>query len=290
MPGYPPDRHVLRDLRFSMLQAPGRPDRVLMPLVDELRDASGAPALGALAVAVDLAAAGVAMRTIAPDWLATAELEIHAQSAGKMRSGILVAEPTLLRSGRTTTVFEVSVRGHPSEADLESQTGTPLAHSTMTFVRITRPDVTSDLEHPTDPTEPSRVDFALPRSGLQSAFLEELGIESVDPTQGALELPADEFAKNSFGSLQGGVVATLAQAACEAATSARLARPAAATDLSVHYLAQGKGPYATRSTLLRGDERSSLHRVEIIDIPTQTLMATASTTSVALASGDRSRA
>ncbi len=286
MPAYPPDRHLFRDLRFSMLRAPGEPDRVVMPIRDELRDAAGAPSLGALAVAVDLAAAGVAMRTIAPDWLATAELEIHSQSIGDPACRVAVAEPALLRSGRTTTVFEVSVRGLASEEDLGSERGLDLAHSTMTFVRISRPDVTSALEHPTEPTEPSRVDFALPTSGLERPYLDELGVRTVDARRGVLELPADEFAQNSFGSLQGGIVATLAQAACETATRARLGRPAKATDLSVHYLAQGRGPYATRCALLRGDDRSSVHRVEIRDIPTHALMATASTASAVVTSGD----
>ncbi len=280
MPAYPPDRHLLRDLQFSMVRAPGRSDRVLMPVGPELRTASGAVSLGALAVAVDLAAAGVAMRAIAPDWLATAELEIHAQEAGPAR--LAVAEPALLRSGGTTTVFEVDVRGYSSEGALDVEPGVPLAHSTMTFVRIARPDMTTELEHPAEPTEPSRVDFGLPDSGLRIPFLEELGLRTVDAASGALELPSTEFAKNSFGSLQGGIVATLAQAACETATAARVGTPAVATDLSVHYLAQGKGPYATRSTQLRGSATSSLHRVEILDLDTDTLMATATTISSTL--------
>lgn len=277
MPAYPPDRHILRDLRFSMLRTPGRPDQVLLPLPPELLTAARAPSLGALAVAVDLAAAGVAMRTIAPDWLATAELEIHAQEPGPAR--VAVSEPTLLRSGRTTAVFEVNVKGYASEEAIATEAGIPLAQSTMTFVRITRPDMTSDLEHPAEPTEPSRTDFALDGSGLRRPLLEELGLTVCDADRGSVEIPADDFAKNSFGSLQGGIVATLAQAACETATTARCGAPAIATDLSVHYLAQGRGPYRTSATLIRGDDRSSLHRVEIVDRETGTLMATANSAS-----------
>ncbi|MDG2307139.1 MAG: PaaI family thioesterase [Candidatus Binatia bacterium] len=277
MPAYPPDRHLLRGLAFSMIRTPDRSDRVLMPTPRELRSASGAVSLGALAVAVDLAAAGVAMRTIAPDWLATAELEIHAQEREPVE--LAVAEPTLLRSGRTTAVFEVTVRGYGSEEESRTAEGVALAHSTMTFVRISRPDLTSELEHPSEPTEETRVDFARPDSGLRSPFLTELGLQTTDAAAGIVELPASDFAKNSFGSLQGGITATLAQAACEAATGALLGEPAIATDLSVHYLAQGKGPYRTRCELLREGNGTALHRVEILDVETRTLMATATTTS-----------
>jgi len=275
---YPPDRHLLRDLKLSMTRGPGRPDRVLLPIGPELRTASGSVSLGALAVAVDVAAAGVAMRTIAPDWLATADLEIHAQATGA-DLGWAVAEPTLLRSGRTTTVFEVVVRGFPSEEAALRDAGVALAHSTMTFVRIARPDATSDIEHPSEPTEESRVDFALPDSGLRAPFLDELGLRPLDPATGAFEMPRSGFAANSFGTLQGGIVATLAQAACEMASRARTGRAATATDLSVHFLAQGKGPYRTRCELLRASPGSALHRVEILDLDSDTTMATAMTTS-----------
>ncbi len=277
MAAYPPNRHLLRDLQLSMIRAPRVADRVLMPVCREILSASGSVSLGALAVAVDLAAAGVAFRTIAPDWLATAELEIHAQNGDP--GGLIVAEPALLRRGRTTTVFEVAVTGYPSEHQMEAASGTPIAHSTMTFVRIARPDMTSELDHPSEPTETTRVDFALPESGLRKRFFEELGLRTVDAASGSLEMAAADFTQNSFGSLQGGIVATLAQAACEAATEARCRARAAATDLSVHYLAQGSGPYATRAALLRGTDSSSLHRVEILDIETNTLMATATTSS-----------
>ena len=45
--------------------------------------------------------------------------------------------------------------------------------------------------------------------------------------------------------------------------------------LAVHYLAQGKGPYQTRCTLLRETPSQAVHRVEVHDRPTNTLMAVA---------------
>lgn len=283
MPPYPPDRHLLRDLRFSMLRTPGRPDQVYMPIPAQLRSPEGVVSLGALAVAVDLAAAGVAMRTIAPDWLATAELEIHAQQTRAPSSvAVAVAEPTLLRSGKTTAVFDVDVTGHGAEEEIGTQEGVPLAHSTMTFVRIARPDLTTDLEHPAEPTQATRTDFALAGSGLQRSLYEELDLRVLDPAVGRLALPSEEFSKNSFGSLQGGIVATLAQAACETAASTRRGRPVAATDLSVHYLAQGSGPYESRCTLLRTSDRADLYRVEIHDSRAGVLMATAAASTIAL--------
>ena len=194
-------------------------------------------------------------------------------------AGLAVAEPKLLRSGRTTTVFEVDVHGYDSEEDMDSAPGMALAHATMTFVRITRPDATNAIDHPEEPTEPTRADFALEGSGLRLPFFEELGLQTVDAAAGIVEMPSSPFNKNSFGSLQGGLVATLAQAACETATAARCGALATLQDLSVHYLAQGPGPYTTRADLIRGSDRSCVHRIEIIDRDTETLMATATTTS-----------
>ena len=249
-----------------------------MPAVAELFSAGGDIALGALAVAVDLAAAAVAMRTIAPDWLATADLEIHAQERCPP-SAVLVAEPSLLRSGKTTAVFEVLVAAYEDESAIGVAAGLPVAHSTMTFVRIARPELTTDLEHPAEPTEVTRTDFALPDSGFRSPFLQEMGITVDDASKGALTLPDTEFVKNSFGSLQGGIVAALAQAAGETASGDRRQGNAAATDLSVHFLAQGRGPYETRATLLRASDDADLHRVEVRDRTTDTVMATAAVSS-----------
>jgi acyl-coenzyme A thioesterase PaaI-like protein len=251
-----------------------------MPVPETLRhDASGPIALGALATAIDVVAAGMAMRTIAPDWLATADLEIHAQEPGP--AAWAVAEPTLLRAGRTTIVFDVAVRGFRSESEARTQPGRPLAHATMTFVRITRPDATATLAHPEEPAEETRVDFALADSGLRGPLLEHLAVRVVEENEGVVELPRSELTANSFGTLQGGMVATLVQAASETAARSRLGPAAVATDLSVHYLAQGRGPYRTRCEELRTDGDAVLHRVVVVDRETdQTLAAAVATSAV----------
>ena len=275
MAEYPPERHLFRDLRLRLTSGPGDLHRVDIPLPGVIRAHSGAVQLGALAVLVDVAAAGLALRTIAPDWLATSELVIHARSEG-LETIWARARPSLLRSGRTTAVFDVDVTGHDREDPEEEDAGLPLAHSTMTFVRIKRPDATTALEHPAEQTEETKVDFGLPASGLQHGFAADLGIEVADANRGQVRLGAGEFCANSFGSLQGGIVAALAEASATTARQQRVGRSATARDLSVHFLAQGRGPYRTEAEPLRTTTDHDLYRIRIIDEPHDTVMATAS--------------
>src|SRR5687768_8286671 len=74
---YPPDDHVLRDLRAtSWLEAE---DHAVaeMPVDVAVLDASGAASLGALATLVDLCCARVAFHAAAGSWIATADLSLH---------------------------------------------------------------------------------------------------------------------------------------------------------------------------------------------------------------------
>lgn len=279
MAEYPPEKHLFRDLQLRLTSGPRDLHRVEIPLPPAIRAEAGAVQLGALAVLVDVAAAGLALRTIAPDWLATSELMIHARDEGPEMIWAR-ARPGLLRSGRTTAVFDVEVTGHAHENPGEHEEGVPLAHSTMTFVRIQRPDATTDLEHPAEQNEETKVDFGLPGSGLRRGFAADLGIEIADAAEGRVRLEAGEFCANSFGSLQGGVVAALAESSATAARKARTGCSAVARDLAVHYLAQGRGPYRTEADPLRITRDHDLYRVRIIDEAKGTIMATATVTSV----------
>jgi hypothetical protein len=79
---YPPEQHVLRDLALTLERTPGSPDRAVLEL-DSRASATtaGRVRLGVLATpAVDVVGAGLALRRrIAPDWLATADLSVHAR-------------------------------------------------------------------------------------------------------------------------------------------------------------------------------------------------------------------
>jgi len=71
---YPPDRHLLRDLRLSFEHQAAGTSRAWMPVVPELAAADGAARAGALATLVDVIGGGLAAQTAQPDWIATADL------------------------------------------------------------------------------------------------------------------------------------------------------------------------------------------------------------------------
>lgn len=263
---YPPEKHVLRDLGLVLERAPGEPDRARIEVVPELRDDAGRIRLGALATLVDVVGAGVALRRIAPDWLATADLSVHTREA--IPAGPVVAEAAALRSGRTTTVVEVRIRD-------AGGAGPEIALATMTFVRITRPEATRTLEPNGDAeAAPSSFSFALPGSGLTLPYAQALGVRVCDGARGELELARTDYTVNSFGSLQGGTVASLAELAGEVAARAASGRRVVSSDLAVHYLAQGpQGPYRTAAEVLRTSP--ALVRAEVYDAGSGERMAVA---------------
>ena len=92
---YPPDEHVLRDLRVtSWLEAEDHAVAEL-PVDVVVLDGSGAASLGVLATLVDLSCARVAFHAAHPHWIATADLSLHlAEPVGP--GGTVRAEAWLL--------------------------------------------------------------------------------------------------------------------------------------------------------------------------------------------------
>ena len=68
--------------------------------------------------------------------------------------------------------------------------------------------------------------MALPDSRLRASLLDELEVRVIDAAGGELEAPIGEWSRNSLGSMQGGVVATIVDAAAEVAARARHRRRA----------------------------------------------------------------
>ena len=74
---YPPEQHLLRDLRFSFEHGENNTSRAWLPIVPELCADQGHARVGALATLVDVIGGGLAANAAAPDWIATADLTIH---------------------------------------------------------------------------------------------------------------------------------------------------------------------------------------------------------------------
>jgi uncharacterized protein (TIGR00369 family) len=250
---YPPDRHLLRDLRFSFdHDADGRRSRAWMPVVAELCTDLGHARLGALATLVDVIGGGLAASAAAPGWIATADLTLHLVGAARAGS-VVEARAEVLRAGRTTVVIEVAlVDEHERNVGI----------ATMSFAvlprRDTNPEVALVRESPTT--------MAAPGSRLARPLLDELGVRVVDEARGTIDVPVIDWSRNSMGAMQGGVVATVAEVAAERALRVATGEPLVVNDLYVTYLGFGRvGPVRSEVEVLGTAPGHGSARVRLVD-------------------------
>jgi acyl-coenzyme A thioesterase PaaI-like protein len=94
---------------------------------------------------------------------------------------------------------------------------------------------------------------------------EEAGIQVVDGSIGEVLMEVTPVLRNPAGTLQGAMVALLAEAATEDFVSTRFDAPAVVTDLDLRYLAQAQiGPLRTRCRAL-GTGPDAPVQVELFD-------------------------
>ena len=263
-PPYPPERHLMRDLRFVTTVPPDEPSTTI-PLVPELCGPSGHVTAGALATLVDIAGAGLALRSADPDWVATADLSLH--RAAKFTGPDLVARPRIVRAGTGLIVVECDLYDAPVPTS-----PAPKAIGLMTFSRI--PGRASRLTRDSAGA-PVRQSLILPDSGFRAPFAEACGIVDIGP--GLVGLEVAPYVGNSFGAINGGVVATLLSAAAESAARGDLgAAHVVTSDLEVRYLAQCRqGTVTATATLLGHSGPGRTCRVELTDDATGQLLALA---------------
>jgi uncharacterized protein (TIGR00369 family) len=233
---YPPQEHVLRDLRAEFEQRGDGLGRGWLPVVDFIRNPSGSVHAGVLAILVDLLGGGLAATTVAPDWIATADLTLHVlpRPAGDE----IEAVARVLRAGRTTAVIEV---------DLHDDAGA-LGLATMSFARLIRRD-----DNPVVPTPGTsgRGTLALPDSRLIRPVVDQIGFVTLDAAAGEIELPLRPYIGNTLGAVQGGVVATAIVVATDAIVGAKAGVPVETVDLQITYLSLVKaGPLRTTAHLV----------------------------------------
>jgi uncharacterized protein (TIGR00369 family) len=247
---YPPDQHLLRDLRLSFAHDEvGVASRAWLPVVPEICTDAGFARAGALATLVDVIGGGLAAAAAHPNWIATADLTLHTV-AGAASGATVEARGRTLRAGRTTVVLEVG---------LSDDTGRELGLATMSFSVLPRRDANPDI---LEVATPGRTTMAAPDSGLSCSIADMLEVRVIDAAAGAIELPVTDWARNSMGALQGGVVALVADLAAEQALRAASGRAVTVADLHLVYLGFGRvGPIRTRVDVLASDTA----RVEIID-------------------------
>ncbi len=267
---YPPERHLLRDLHLEVEHRPDHTSTAWIPMTPEVQTPSGAPAVGAVTVLVDALGGGIAIPTVVPNWIATADLTLHLVPGPA--GAALEAHGRVARSGRTTVVLEVDLFDVPG--------GEPRGLATMTFSVIER-RVEAPVWH-RDPDELTRMSMALPESGFDVHLHDTLGLVVLDAAAGIVELPIDEYARNSFGAVQGGAFGVLAAAAGEAALREACGTPVETVDLHLTYLELGRiGPLRTATTVLRASHREGAARVEVLDAGADVLTTWATVSCVA---------
>jgi uncharacterized protein (TIGR00369 family) len=221
--------------------------------------ASGRPRVGALAAIIDLAGAATALSSVRPDWIATADLSFT--SGDPVVEGPIVVAAHLVRAGSNVVVVQVEVGdGHGSD---DVATMRPAGHGLMTFARI--PGSASAASTRVVPATSPRQSMALAHSGFRLPLIDQLGIRVLDAATGTIEVDRTDYTRNSFGSLNGGVVAIAADAAAEALVGAA-GLPLEGADISVNYLSQTRaGPARTSATLLRRDAHHAVVEVRLVD-------------------------
>ena len=252
MSSYPPERHLLRDLRMRFENAADGTSRAWLPIVPEICGDDGSVRAGALATLVDVIGGGLAAATAQPDWIATADLTLH--MTGAARAGDVEARAQIVRAGRTTVVVEVAL------ANQDRSVGV----ATMSFSVLPRRDANPEIGAVRS-AGPSTM--ALEGSTMTAPLFDLVGITTVDAACGVVELPVRDWAKNSMGALQGGVVGAVVEAAAQAAVRDAVDAPLVVTDLHLTYLSFGKvGPLRTRAEVLEASDDRAVARVNLFDV------------------------
>jgi acyl-coenzyme A thioesterase PaaI-like protein len=95
---------------------------------------------------------------------------------------------------------------------------------------------------------------------------DEAGIEVIDAAEGIVQVDVTPALRNPAGTLQGAMVALVAESAAEDLVTTRYGSPVVVTDLDLRYLGPATvGPVRTRTRLL-GDGPDAPIEVELIDL------------------------
>jgi acyl-coenzyme A thioesterase PaaI-like protein len=210
----------------------------------------GAVRVSVLALMIDVAA-GIVVDDDPDVWTFTSDMSVRMRPLTTPES--IHTRTTILRRGNRSATAVV---------DLVGSKGEPVAVGAIGFAKVRR----READPPKPQSSVQRIMAMFDGSSLLSQPLrEEAGIRVLDPMQGVVEMELTPGLRNPAGTLQGAMVALLAEAAAEELMSSRFEIPAVVTDLDLRYLAQtGAGPVRTRCRLL-GQGADSPIQVELFD-------------------------
>ena len=189
--------------------------------------------LSVLTFLVDVSA-GVALDTDPDAWTFTTDLSLRMQAIPAPSK--VTATTVILRQGRR------SAHGLVEVVDEQRKL---VAAGAIGFAHVPRKP--GDAEKPIMSPEMIAERFS-GRVRLSSPLREEAGIVQVDPEHGVVEIPVRPEVCNPAGTLQGAMVALVAE---EDLVGALADAPMVVTELDIRYLARsGAGPIRTQSRLL----------------------------------------
>jgi acyl-coenzyme A thioesterase PaaI-like protein len=222
---------------------------VLLRVTPELCAPGGGVLLGVLATAIDTAAGGLSRRQADPDWVATSDIAI--EIADPIPPGPCRIECRLARRGRTLVTNEIDLYAGVD--------GAAVRHgiATAAFAVLPNPGRDQGSGERGDGREAAAGEALAPAGRLvvahspsprsSLALHDRLGLRVVDRERGIVEARLDDYVRNTFGALQGGVVAVIGEAAILAVAERPL------VGLSVRYLSLGRvGPFRTEVDALPG--------------------------------------
>lgn len=213
----------------------------------------GAVRASVVAFVVD-GVAGIAIDRDPDHWSLTSDMSIRMRAMPA--PGSLTASGSILRRGRRTVSCASEVR---------TGDGLLVASGLLGFSSFPR--------KPGDPPKPDVTIEYLEevmgsRGGLRAPLREEAGVRAVDPSNGIAEMDVTPRVKNPAGTLQGAMVALLAESAVEDLAESRAGKPMLVTELEIRYLERcDEGPVRTRTTLI-GEAPTSPMLVELTDTRT----------------------
>jgi acyl-coenzyme A thioesterase PaaI-like protein len=253
----------MTDLPTNLTAVPSRlgttalvDERGLVVEIDDVQSEllrHGVIRLSVLAFIVDVSA-GVTLDTDPGAWTFTTDLSLRMRAIPAPAK--VTATTTILRRGRR------SAHGLVEVIDGRQRV---LTAGAIGFAHVPR--------KPDDPPKPIVSPAMLAerftgRERLTRPLRDEAGIIAIDPARGVVEIAVRPEVCNPAGTLQGAMVALVAESAAEDLAGALARVPVVVTELDIRYLGQANvGPVRTESRLL-GRRPDDPIEVRLIDVAT----------------------
>lgn len=209
-----------------------------------------------LSFAID-AVAGITLDQDPDAWAFTSDMTVRMRPEPPPQR--IIAVNRVLRRGRRSATCRV---------ELTAEDGRPVGTGAVGFVNVPR----KEGDPPKFVLTPEQTPRLFDGLGtLARPLREEAGIEVVDAAEGIVEVDVTPALRNPAGTLQGAMVALVAEVAAEELVAARSGAPAVVTDLDLRYLGQARvGPVRTTSRLLGAGPHAPIE-VALTDLSTDTV-------------------